>query len=661
VKQEKIPAKRIRVLVAILAFWGLGIAARLTFLQVVESKSYIDKAARQQQETLKITPRRGDILDAQDNILASSLKVSSVYARPREIKNPAAAAKALAPLTGLPVKDVLRKLQGEGPWVYLKRKISDSQRKAIEKLRLPGIGFETEFRRFYPHRSMAAHLLGFVNVSEEGKGGLDQMYDSVVRGEPGEVSWLVDAHGNSYQREHQLPQPGATLTTTIDKAIQYIVEKQLQVAVDKTRAAGISIIVMDPNSGALLAMASSPSYNPNNPARYQAHWNVNPSIGSIYEPGSTLKMVTIAAALEEGLTTPDERIFCENGVIAIGKRKIHDHDPYGWLTVREIMQNSSNVGTIKLGQLVGPDRLKAYLERYGFGQKTSIDLPGEVPGVVHKTAWNPSTLASVSIGHEISVTPLQTAVMVSIVANGGIRYRPYVVQKVDDPRTGITEIRPNGTRVMQEQTARQVRLMLEDVVTDGTARTSKLEGYRAAGKTGTAEKVDTVNGGYYSSKYVSSFAGFVPVSNPKFTIVVVVDDPKGRYYGGEVAAPVFKQIAEQILRSKSIARDVPDYAPPRYSVTPERKKEEPRSPAGTKKPDVQVLDASMRGRQPGFEFDEIVVPDFTGRSFRQAMDESSKLGLEFSFSGSGQVIGQHPPPGSLVRPGTRIRFKLSLN
>ncbi|HET9943774.1 MAG TPA: penicillin-binding protein, partial [Terriglobia bacterium] len=596
--------------------------------------------------------------------LARSALVASLYARPKEIKNPAATAKTLAQITGEPSKELLSKLKSSKPFVFLKREIDPKQQKKIEALRLPGIGFENEFRRFYPYRDMAAHLLGFVKVDEVGMSGLELTYNKVISGEPGRVSWLVDAHGKSYQREQQLPLPGATITTTIDSPIQHIVQKELRAAAEKTQAAGISIVVMDPNSGAILAMANSPSFNPNAYGRFpESSYSLNPSVALTYEPGSTFKMVTIAAALEEGLTTPEERIFCENGAIYIGKRKIDDHDPYGYLTVAEIMQNSSNVGTIKLGQRVGPARLKYYVERYGFGQKTSIDLPAEAPGQVPRGDWSQSTLASVSIGHEISVTPLQTATIVSTIANGGIRYKPYVVQKIDDPRLGITEVKPGGTRVMAEKTALEVRWMLEDVVTDGTAKTSRLTGYRAAGKTGTAQKFDSENGGYFSSKYVSSFAGFVPVSNPKFTIVVVIDDPKGRYYGGEVAAPVFKRIAEQVLRNKSIAPDDPDYQPKRYTESPERKQQQPSSPLSPKKPEVRVLDVTTRSGQSGsgFEFGEIVVPDFTGLSIRQVMDESSKLGLEHRISGFGQVISQKPLPGSVVRPGTRIQFTLSLN
>jgi cell division protein FtsI (penicillin-binding protein 3) len=666
VKREKIPAKRIRILTAVLGIWALAIGARLTLLQVVQSNTYIQKAADQQQDVVQVTPRRGDILDRENNVLATSVEADSVFARPIEMKNPAAVAKRLALLTGIPLNEMLRKLNPDRRWVWIARKISPKQRRAIEKARLPGVYFQTEYRRFYPNRHMAAHLLGYVNVDERGQGGLELKYDREVRGEPGSALWYVDAHGTVYQRETQVLQTGATLITTIDKNFQYIVEKELEAAQDKTNAAGIWIVVMDPNTGAILANANSPSFNPNSYRDFpESTWSVNPTVSLFYEPGSTFKPVTIAAALEEGLTTPDEQIFCENGVIVLGKRSIRDHDPYGWLSVREIMQNSSNVGTIKLGLRVGEERLKSYIDKYGFGQKTQVDLPAEVAGTVHDLSnWTKTSIASISMGHEVTVTPLQTAVMVSTIANGGIRYKPYVVQKIDDPRAGVTEIKPSGTRVMAQTTAGQLRVMLEDVVTDGTAKTSQLEGYRAAGKTGTAEKVDNVNGGYFRSKYVSSFAGFVPVSDPKLTIVVVIDEPKGQHYGGMVAAPVFKRIAEQLLRKMSVLPDVPDYAP-RYTGPSERTKEKLNLPSATKKPDVKAFDASIKSAQSGqggvgFQ-GGIIVPDFTGQSLRQAMDETGKLGFGQKFEGSGRVVWQDPLPGTAARPGTVVRFKLSLD
>ena len=643
-----------------MAVWGVTIAARLYFLQVVESSGYIEKAAQHQRQVVKITPPRGDILDRDGNVLASSVQVDSVFAQPSEMKDRAKTASVLARLTGIPRERLLRILDPAEPWVWVKRKISKQERDAIERAKLPGVGLRKEFRRFYPNREMASHLLGFVNIDEEGRNGLEASYNGPVHGQPGKILVLRDANGKIYQRQQEVPLAGANLTTTIDKSIQFIVEKELRAVAEKTHAAAISIIVMDPKSGAILGMANSPSFNPNDYRESPASSWMNPSVSLTYEPGSTFKMVTIAAALEEGLTTPDEQIFCENGAIIVHGRRIKDHNPYGLLSVREIMQNSSNVGTIKLGLRLGEERLKSYIDRYGFGQKTTVDLPAEVPGLVRDTSkWTKTSIASIAIGQEISVTPLQIASMVSTIANGGIRYRPYVVQKIQDPGGGTVEIKPKGDRVMSMTTAQHLREMLEDVVTDGTARASKLEGYRAAGKTGTAEKIDPATGRY--SKYVASFAGFAPVTDPQLAIVVVVDEPKGQYYGSEVAAPSFKRIAEQVLRLKSVLPDVPWYTP-HYSATPPKKKDKPSSTPGAKSPDFKVFEASLRVSGAGEDSfpGGLVVPDLRGKSLRDAQAVADRLGLVPSSAGMGRVVAQSPPPGAQVKPGSRIRFRLSL-
>ena len=655
-KKGKLPARRIRVLAVIMAVWGIGIGARLYFLQIVQSSIYIEKAQQHQQQVIDITPRRGDIFDREGNALAISVLADSVYARPREVKRPADTARVLSKLTGVPSGVLLRKLSSSKPWVWVKRKISPKEGQAIARAKLPGVHLQKEFRRFYPNREMASHLLGYVDVDEEGKTGLEGSFNGLVRGKPGKIQLLVDAHGKSYQREQQVPQAGASLTTTLDKTVQFLVEKELQAVAEKTHASAISIIVMDPNTGAILGMANSPTFNPNEYRESDKSSWLNRSLSLTYEPGSTFKMVTVAAALEEGLTTPDEKIHCENGSIEVHGRRVRDHKRYGLLSVREVMQNSSNVCTIKLGMRLGDERLKSYIDRFGFGKKTAVDLPAEVGGTVRETSqWNKRSIAYVSIGQEISVTPLQIASLVSTVANGGIRYRPYVVQTIQHPDGGTTEIKPSGSRVLSLETAQQLREMLEYVVTDGTAKTSQLEGYRAAGKTGTAQKIDPATRTYSRTKYVASFAGFAPVSDPRIAVVVVIDEPKGQYYGGEIAAPVFKRIAEQVLRTKSVVPDIPRYAP-HYTAAPEPVKEERHSPSpAPKKPEVKVLDASLQE-----EFGEIVVPDFTGQSLRQAMEATGRLGLVALSEGNGRVVGQYPAAGAYVRPGTRIQFQLSL-
>lgn len=662
-KAEKLPAKRVYVLVAIMAIWGLGIGARLYGLQIAESADYIEKAKKQQQVVLKTTPRRGDILDRNGNELAISVKADSVFAHPDEIKDREDAARVLSRLTGVSYEKLFKQFDPENPFAFVKRKISDREKAAIEAAHLPGVYFLKEFRRFYPNRDMAAHLLGYVDIDEQGRTGLESKYNKRVQGQEGKILMLRDAHGKSFQREEQVPQAGANLTTTIDKSIQFVVEKELKAAADRTHAEAISIIVMDPRSGAILAMANAPMFNPNEYASFPKSSWINHSLSLSYEPGSTFKMVAIAAALEEGLTTPDEIIDCQNGSITLGRRTIKDHDPYGLLSVREIIQNSSNVGTIKIAQRLGDDRLAAYIKRLGFGQPTSVDLPAEIGGLVWAVKdWEKTSFASMAIGQEIGVTPLQIVSLVAAIANGGILYKPYVMQKIQDPSgLVIKETEPSGHRVLSEATARQLQAMLEGVVTDGTAKASKLEGYTAAGKTGTAQKA-TPGKGYVGHKIVASFAGFAPASNPQLAIVVVVDEPKGRYYGGEVAAPVFKAIAEQVLRSRGVIPDIPNYAP-KYTAAPAKKgKATPRIPS-IDVPEFKVLDAALvspaNAPADALQLGEILVPDFSGQSFKQALTEIGKLGLEHTITGSGRVIAQNPPAGSRVGPGARVQLKLS--
>ena len=662
-KAEKLPAQRVYVLVAIMAIWGLGIGVRLYGLQIAESADYIEKAKDQQQVALKTTPRRGDILDRNGNELAISVKANSVFAHPYEIKDRQEAARVVSRLTGVSYEKLFKQFDPKNSFVWVKRKISDREKAAIEAADLPGVYFQKEFRRFYPNRDMAAHLLGYVDIDEVGRTGLEASYDDHVHGQSGKILMFRDAHGKSFQREEQAPQIGANLTTTIDKSIQFVVEKELKAAADKTRAEAISIIVMDPKTGAILAMANAPMFNPNEYASFPKSSWINHSLSLIYEPGSTFKVVAVAAALEEGLITPDEIIDCQNGSITLGRRTIRDHNPYGLLSVREIIQNSSNVGTIKIADRLGDDRLAAYIKRLGFGQRTSVDLPAEIGGLVWDLKnWEKTSFASMAIGQEIGVTPLQIVSLVAAIANGGILYKPYVVQKIQDSSgVVVKEVNPSGHRVLSETTARQIQTMLEGVVTDGTAKASKLEGYTAAGKTGTAQKA-TPGRGYIGHKYVASFAGFAPASNPQLAIVVVVDEPKGLYYGAEVAAPVFKRIAEQVLRSRGVLPDIPDYAP-KYTATPAKKsKAAPRTPS-VDVPEFKVLDAALvsPANAPAdvLQLGEILLPDFSGQSFKQALTEIGKLGLEPRIMGSGRVIAQNPPAGSRVGPGARVQLKLS--
>jgi cell division protein FtsI (penicillin-binding protein 3) len=649
-----------------LFFWTVVIAARLVHLQVVESATLREDAARQQQRPLTVTPHRGLILDRNGKVLASTVKVDSVFAVPHEVKNRKATSAALSRITGVSADELEERLSNsKAKFEWVKRKISASTRTQIEKLKLPGIHFLEEDRRLYPGRQLAAQLLGFVDPDENGLGGLEYRFDKLLKGEPGSVVILTDARFRSFSRVEQAPTAGANLKLTIDEPIQFILERQLQESAAKTRATAISAIAMNPRTGEILGMANYPTFNPNYVSRSKADARINRGVSLVYEPGSTFKIATIAAALEEKLTTPNELIDCQMGSIVLFNHKIRDHKPFGVLSVKEVMQHSSDVGVIKLGLRLGDERTYTYIDRLGFGRLSGIDLPGEERGLVKPPAkWSKVSIGAISMGQEIAVTPLQILSMVSAVANGGILYRPYVVAKVEHSRDGVlVETQPSGHRVLSDSTVAQLQDMLEVVVTDGTAKASRPEGFRAAGKTGTAQKIDETKR-YSATKFVASFAGYAPASNPSIAVIVVVDEPKGAYHGGDVAAPIFKNIVEQILRYRSVAPDQPQYAP-RYMITPSR----PTPPLNVEtQKDWAVVKAAVGAAAPAggaapqavvVTSGDITVPDFQGKSMREVTEQLFRLGLRPRTIGSGKAATQVPFPGARVNAGATVEVRFT--
>jgi cell division protein FtsI (penicillin-binding protein 3) len=673
-KTDKFLTRRVYFLIAIMAVWAAIIGARLYLLHVVYSADYKQRAERQQQRTLEVSPRRGIIYDRNGNELAVSIKVDSVFAVPDEIEDPNKTAKTLSALTGISKDDLIEKLHSPRSFVWIKRKLGAAQAAAIQAAKLDGIYFQKEDMRYYPKRELASHVLGYVDIDEKGLGGLEYRYNGSIRGEAGRVLVMTDARGRSFNSIEQPVAPGANLITTIDENIQYIAEKELKAAVDQMRPKGASVIVMDPKSGAILAMANYPAFNPNEYAKYSPETWINRSVSHTYEPGSTFKIVTTASALEEGLADPNELIDCQMGSINVFGRIVHDHKPFGLLTVTQIIEKSSDVGAIKLALRVGNDRFSGYIDRLGFGKPTNIDLPGEERGLAKPASrWTKSSIGSIAMGQEIGVTPLQIVRMISTVANGGILYHPYVVKKVQHPQNGVlSEAEPHGERAISIDTAAKLKDMLEVVVTAGTATSGKLEGYTAAGKTGTAQKIDET-GHYSRTKHVASFAGFAPASNPLVSIVVMMDEPAyGQHHGSNVA-PVFKRIAEQVLRYMSVPPDVPSYAP-QYTV----KQTKPRTEKWTLTPlaphDVNERNGLLprgRGQTPFFQavidrryddsdaFGDVIVPDFQGKSLRQVAEECLKAGLQLQSIGSGAAVEQVPPAGANVRTGARIGVRFS--
>src|SRR5262245_35759005 len=659
-KIDRFWAHRVYTLIGIMALWATVIGCRLFFLHVVHSADYKQRAERQQQRTLDLSPRRGVIYDRNGNELAVSVKVDSVFAVPDEIENLDRTAKTLSALVGVPKKELIDKLTSQRLFVWIKRKLNADQAAAVRNAKLPGIYFQKEDMRYYPKRELASHVLGYVDIDEKGLGGLEYRYNDSIRGDPGRVLVMTDGRGRSFNSIEQPVAAGANLITTIDQNIQYIVEKEIAATAEKTRATGISIIVMDPRSGEILGMGNYPTFNPNEFGKYNAQARINRGIGHTYEPGSTFKIVTAASAFEEGLADPTELIDCQNGVITVFGRVIHDWKRFGVLSVKQIMQNSSDVGAIKLALRVGDERFAEHIASLGFGKTTNVDLPGEERGLAKPASrWTKSSVGSIAMGQEIGVTPLQVVRMVSVIANGGILYQPYIVKKVQHPEKGIlSEMTPRGERVISTETAASLQDMLEGVVTDGTAKSSKLEGYTAAGKTGTAQKVDEATGRYSATKYVASFTGFAPATNPVISIIVMVDEPIGAHHGGDVAAPVFKRVAEQVLHYMSVPPDVPSYAPqyvvkqPKLEPKPKREPELKPSTTG-----LTQLVAMQFGEDA--ELGDVTIPDFHGKSLRQVTEECLKAGLRLQSLGSGAAAEQLPPAGSTVVAGATVKVRFS--
>jgi len=658
-KNDKVLTRRIYGVVIFMVVWASVIGARLYFLHVVHSADYKQRAERQQQRTLELSPRRGNIYDRNGNELAVSIKVDSLFAVPDEIMDAEKTAKKLSSVTGIPRKDLLEKLNSQRSFVWVKRKLNGAQASAIREAKLPGLYFEKEDMRYYPKRELASHILGYVDIDEKGLGGLEYRYNDSIRGDAGRILVMTDARGHRFNSVEQPVEPGANLITTIDENIQYIVEKEIKAAVEQLRPKGVSAIVMDPRSGEILGMGNYPSFNPNEYARYGAESWVNRAVSHTYEPGSTFKIVTTASALEEGLADPNELIDCQMGSINVFGRIVHDHKKFGLLTVTQIIEKSSDVGAIKLALRVGNERFADYIGRMGFGKPTSVDLPGEERGLAKPASrWTKSSIGSIAMGQEIGVTPLQIVRMVSTVANGGILYRPYVVKRVQHPEKGVlSETEVHGERVLSSDTAAKLRDMLEVVVTDGTATSGKLEGYTAAGKTGTAQKIDAT-GHYSRTAHVASFAGFAPASNPVISVIVMVDEPVyGQHHGGQVA-PVFKRIAEQVLRYMSVPPDVPSYAP-QYTV---KEPPKPRQQAPAKReaaPALVQVSTSARSFGESDTIGDITVPDFRGKSLRQVTEESMKTGFRLQSIGSGAAVEQAPPPGSSLPLGARVQVRFS--
>lgn len=550
----------------LLLFLSLGgVAAKLFFLQIQEGDRLTERATKQYQRRLPILSRRGTIYDRTGRELAVSLKVTSVFAQPAAIEDPADAAERLAPILGQPAKEIQARLTSDKPFVWLQRHLDPPQAEAISDLNLRGIGLFPESRRYYPRQELAAHVLGLVGLDDRGLEGLEHQYDDLLGGQPQFVVAQQDALGRIiFRQEESRPQaPIFDLTLTIDEVIQYTAERELARAVEHSRAKAGTAIVMDPSTGDILALANQPTYDPNNYRKANSAARRNRAVTDAFEPGSVFKVILLAGALEEGVVRPGDQFHGENGAIEVSGVTIRDHEKYGWLTVRQILTQSSNVGAIKIGQKLGKSLYYHYISGFGFGSPTGLDLPGETPGLMRRPrGWSALSLSALSLGQEISVTPVQIAAAFSAVANGGNLVRPHVVRGLRAVDGSLSRrVEPVVLRrVISSETARTLLDMMRGVVEEGTGKEAALEEYSVAGKTGTAQKLDPATGRYSHQKVVASFVGAVPAEAPRLVILVLIDEPETLRWGGSIAAPTFREIARDTLKYLQVppspARDV---------------------------------------------------------------------------------------------------------
>jgi cell division protein FtsI (penicillin-binding protein 3) len=653
-------SNRISFLVLMVFFWFLAIIGRLFFLQVLQHREFARCASEQQQGVLEISSKRGIICDRGLQELTINVDVSSVYANPQELESLQGAAASLARALNLDEQELIDRLalrqRKEKSFAWIKRKITPGEETRVRALEMPGVYFVKEAKRSYPNNHLAAHVLGFVGVDNQGLYGLEFFCNEELTGQPGQIRIERDAKRNSFSTKTVRPSmSGKTLVLSISKGMQYIVENALDDVIATSRPAAATIIVMDPHTGEVLAMGSRPTFDPNHYDEYPVEARRVHAITDVYEPGSTFKVIVAAGALEENLTKPTELIDCQWGVISVRGHIFHDHKRFGVLDVTDIIAKSSDVGAIKLGLKLGEKRLYRYIDDFGFGKKTGIDLPGEIPGLLRKVEdWSAISIGAISFGQEIGVTPLQMLQAVCVIANGGYLVKPYVVDRILSPSGQLLSARqPERKRVLSEETAAIVRNMMTAVVERGTAKTAALDGYSAAGKTGTAQKV--IDGRYSRTKYVASFVGFAPAENPAVAVIVVVDAPKGRHHGGEVAAPVFRDVVQRILVLLGVPQTREPQPPERNQLVALKASARGVAAVPAVDSDLQDLDTSAPDSAPvvatGSSGGAVAVPDFRGKSLRAVAEECAMLGLDLKSTGAGVAVQQAPAAGAMVFPG----------
>jgi len=749
--------KRSRFWIVCLFFflWASAIAGRLFWLQIVRHQEFVERAQKQQQRTIEVAPRRGVLYDRNLRELAMTVLADSIYADPTEIADKPAAARALAALVHTDTEDALTtedqiaaRLNAGHNFAWIARRVTPQVAAAVKALNMKGVYYQKEFQRFYPDNEIAAQVLGYVGVDDNGLGGLEEKFDGDLHGQPGLMYTAMDARRKVLGSTEREPEAGRNLELTIDENIQFMAERALDHAMDKTQALNGTVVVQDVHTGQILALAIRPTFNPNQFRHTTPDLLRDHAVSDVYEPGSTFKLVTYAAAMDANVATPDDMIDCQGGQITLFGSVIHDDKAdrgIGTVTVATALARSSDVGVIKLALKLGPDRLYSYIRAFGFGQRTGVELPGETRGLLRPVSrWQPASIGYVAIGQEEAVTPIQLVSMVSTIANGGVYLPPHVLMPEQSssttpnqksaapqvqqqaPQLSASPVRageelpdplPDGARrVISTMAAAQMRRMMEGVVLFGTGKSSQLNGYSSGGKTGTAQKIDPATHKYSQSLHIASFAGFAPVNNPVIAVSIILDSPKGAYYGAEVSAPVFAEVAQQVLEYLGVPHDVdlrsaslaskkeppvkeddaaaqggnvqalyeaandlpsddplrgepaaqttasPQPAPAVVQTASSPTSKNSGAPAGNSPslPAQAATQPAQSTAQPPAntvvvaDAGQLRVPSLLGLSVRQVIEEAGSAGLEVEIAGSGTAREQAPAPGAMVAPGTKI-------
>ncbi|MEM7008868.1 MAG: penicillin-binding transpeptidase domain-containing protein [Thermodesulfobacteriota bacterium] len=619
------PRWRVFIIAALIISLFAMVGVKALELQVLDRERAFKIARKQHHGTSTLLPRRGTISDRNGKELAINVDVKSIYANPKNVKKPKETAKLLSEKLDVSEKKINTRVSSDKSFVWIKRLADSKAAKELEESKIEGLGFIPEPKRVYPNGTLMGQVIGFTDIDSIGIEGIEYKYDSSLIGKKRKITLKRDARGhkilsdpNEIQEIDQDMTSGEDIVLTIDSQIQHIVERELKDGIEEMSGEKGMAIIMDPETGEILAMASYPFVDPNNYSKFPEQNRRNLPIWYAHEPGSTMKVFLAAAAIEDKKVNPSSKFNCENGRRKIGAAVIRDVKPRGTLTVKEIVQYSSNIGASKIGELMGRDKYYTYLKKFGFGEKTGIGLPGESKGqLASPRKWGAIELATISFGQGVSVTSLQLVTALSAIANGGYLMKPYVIEKITDPEGNIVkENEPKVvTRVISYDTADLMKQMLQNVVENGTGKKAKIPGFSVAGKTGTAQIPDPKSGGYHPDRYIASFVGFTPVEDPKLVMAVVVEAPRKKTHGGSVAGPIFKEIAEKVLFH---------------------------------------MDVSPNKELVGMK----VMPDLSGMSVRDIMKWSQEQGVKVEVKGSGFVTNQKPQPGDLIKEGMVCSIEL---